>query len=305
LEIEQVTIYKLIGKVCFGLVVFVVISALVFAWSRNPFDPPTTATFGQAIHGMEVIDDYTFGIHSGTIIRNLQQLAAYFNPYGMVGTIVINQEWERYQPFNKKTFVFTGSSLALTATIPKGGGLFPGGIDSAQIWSKEIFQPGVTGHSVYAFEVRMKIPAGAGMWPAAWLFTQQPGEADGSEIDNPEFFNMKYQNQFDWTGNQHGPGLGPEIYSIKTNQWVWHPNIDFAAGYHDYQTFWTSGSVYKYVDGRLIYAQSFEWTARGAAQLGVNLAVGSSAQNLPGLQPASLREFPAALSIDHIKIWAK
>jgi hypothetical protein len=38
----------------------------------------------------------------------------------------------------------------------------------------------------------------------------------------------------------------------------------------------------------------------------VNLAVGSSAtQSLPGLQPVSLNEFPAALSIDHIKIWAK
>jgi hypothetical protein len=150
----------------------------------------------------------------------LGQLAESFTPYGIAGTTVIHQEWERYQTFNDRTFVLTPSSLDLTATIPEGGGLFPGGIYSGQIWSKEIYQPGLTGHDVYAFEVRIKIPNGQGMWPAAWLYALKPGETDGSEIDNPEFFVMQWQNQFDWTGFQHGPSQGAQIYSIKTNQWV-------------------------------------------------------------------------------------
>jgi len=94
--------------------------------------------------------------------------------------------------------------------------LFPGGINTGQIWSKRIFKPTVTGYTVYAFEVRMKIPT--------------------------------------------GPGQGRDIYSIKSNPWTWRPGLNFSADYHNYQTFWT---------------------------------------------PNSLSEFPAALSVDHIRIWAK
>ena len=276
------------------------------AYGQTFSDPPTSATFAQVTKGMEVIEDYTFGTGYGRAIGTIQQLALHFNPYGVAGTTVINQEWERYQPFNAQNFVFAENSLALTATIPKGGGLFPGGIHSGQIWSKQTFKPDVTGYTVYAFEVQMRVPSGAGMWPAAWFYTAHWGQDDGSEIDNPEFFVMKWQNEFDWTGAQHGPGQGPEIYSIKTNQWVWHPNLNFSADYHNYQTFWTPDAVYKYLDGTLIYAQSFKWTAPGPANIGVNLAVGSSnSQSLPGLEPTSLNEFPSAVSIDHIRVWAK
>jgi hypothetical protein len=276
------------------------------AYSQNFSDPGTTVTFDQAIQGMEVIDNYTFGTGYGRTISNIQQLAAHFDPYGIAGTQVINQEWERYQPFNNQNFAFADSSLNLTATIPKGGGVFPGGIYSGQIFSKQLFKPEVTGHTVYAFEVRMKVPIGPGMWPAAWFYTQHWGQDDRSEIDNPEFFNMKWQNEFDWTGSQHGPGQGAEIYSIKTNPWTWHPGLNFSADYHDYQTLWTPDAVYKYVDGTLVYAQSFKWTAPGPAQIIVNLAVGSSdTQSLPGLEPTSLSQFPSALSVDHIRIWAK
>lgn len=270
---------------------------------QSSYDPGTSETFGQAIAGMTVASNYIFGTGPGRTVQSLQQLATNFDPYGIAGTIVINNEWERYQLFNSQNFVFTNNSLNLTATLPANGGLFSGGINSGQIWTKKTYQPGVTGAQIYAFEVRMRIPNGPGMWPAAWFYTKQPGINDTSEIDNPEFYDMEWQNMMDWTGFQHGPGQGPDIYSIKTNQYVWQPGLIFSADYHDYQTFWTPDAVYKYVDGTLIYAQSFKWTSRGPAQLGVNLAVGSP--NLPGLLPTSVSEFPAALSIDHITIWSK
>jgi hypothetical protein len=266
-------------------------------------DPATNMTFGQAIQGMQVLNNYDFGTGPGKTVTNLQELAASFNPYGIAGTTVINQEWERYQPFNHQNFVFTNQTLDLTATIAPNGGLWPGGINSGQIWTKQMYTPDRTGYTVYAFEVRMKVPSGPGMWPAAWFYAMQPGQTDGSEIDNPEFMVMNTQNQFDWTGYQHGPGQGAQLYSIKTNQWVWHPGLDFSADYHDYQTFWTPDAVYKYVDGTLVYAQSFRWTSPGPAQLGVNLAVGNTAS--AGMRPTSLKQFPSALSIDHITIWAK
>lgn len=262
----------------------------------------------QAIAGFSKIDNFNFGTapNSANTIRSLADLSRSFNPYGIAGASVINQEWERYQPFNTKNFVFTNSSVNIEATLPATGGVFPGGINSGQIWSRQTFKPNYNGYSVLAFEVRMKIPSAKGAWPASWLYTKQPGINDASEIDNPEFFVMEHQNQFDWTGFQHGPGCCGQIYSIMTNRWVWHPGIDFSAGYHDYQLIWTPDAVYKYVDGTLVSAQSFTWTSGGPAQIGVNLAVGTSATGiLPGLQPNSPTEFPMVLSLEHLYVWAK
>jgi beta-glucanase (GH16 family) len=271
----------------------------------HPKDPPTTHTFAQTIQGMKRIQNYTFGTAYGRSVGNLSTLAESFNPFGIAGHTVVNGEWDIYQSFNSLNFTFTDTTLNLTATLPLSGGLFPGGINSAQICTKQTFKPGYTGYAVYAFEVGMKIPSGQGMWPAAWFYTQQPGQTDGSEIDNPEFYVMLRQNHFDWTGFQHGPGQGRDLYSIKTNRYVWHPGFNFADDYHDYQTLWTPDAVYKYVDGTLVYAQSYRWTSPGPAQLLVTLAVGGDAVKLPGLQPTSVNEFPSVLSIDHITIWAR
>lgn len=275
------------------------------AHAQNFSNPTSSATFAQTTHAMGVIEDYEFGTGYGRAICSIQQLGMEFNPYGIAGTTVINQEWQIFRPFNVQNFVFTENSLDITATIPKKGGLFPGGIDSGQIWSKKLFKPGLNGYTVYAFEVRMRMPTGPGMWSGAWFYTPQPGQDDHSEIDNPEFFVMKWQNEFDWTSTEHGPGVGKDIYSIKTNQWAWHPGLNFSADYHNYQTVWTPDSVYKYVDGTLVHAQYFKWTAPGPPSIGVTLSVGSSLPDLIGLQPNSLNEFPANVSVDHIKIWAK
>ncbi len=268
-------------------------------------NPGTSETFDQAIQNLPVLHTYTFGTAGGRNICNLSSLARIFNPYGIAGTIVINQEWEIYQPFNPTNFVFTPDTLNLTATIPTGGGLFPGGIHSGQIWTKDTFMPGQNGKVVYAFEARLRGPGGPGMWWSAWLYTKTPGTDDQSEIDNPEFFDMQWQNEFDWTSTLHGPGVGAMLYNIRSNPWTWHPGLNFSADFHDYQTIWTQDMVYAYVDGTLISAQSFRWTAKGPPQWGVNLAVGSNVSSLPGLQPISLTQFPATLQVEHLTIWAR
>jgi hypothetical protein len=81
--------------------------------------------------------------------------------------------------------------------------------------------------------------------------------------------------------------------------------LDFSAAYHDYELIWTPAATYKYFDGQLILANNFQWTAKGPAQLGISLAVGSNLASLPGLLPTALSEFPSALSIQSIQIWAQ
>jgi beta-glucanase (GH16 family) len=266
-------------------------------------DPSVNATFEQAAQGMRTLGWYNFGTGSGCTVCNQQQLANSFNPYGIAGTTVIHTEWERYQPFNGTNFTFTGNTLNLNAVIPQNGGLYPGGINSGQIWTKQTFQPGKTGYNTYAFLVRMKIPNGQGMWPAAWLYSAR--NADASEVDITEFQMMQWQNQYDWTGNNHGPGVGSKFFSRLTNPWVWHPGTDFSADYHDYELVWTTDAVFQYVDSQLIQAQYFRWTASGPAQLGINLAVGSSDPGATGLTPTSTSEFPRSLSIQYIAVMAK
>lgn len=271
--------------------------------AQSSYDPPTTDTFTQATAGMSTVNIYLFGTAKGNNITNLTQLASSFNPYGISNTTVINSEWERYQPFNSTNFTFSPYSLNLTATIPTNGGLFPGGINSGQIWSKATYQPGKNGKNVYAVTVRMKFPSGTGMWPGVWMFS--PTAGDLSEVDIVEFMMMTYQNQYDWTGFDHGPGVGSHFYSILTNPWVWHPGMDFSAGFHNYQVVWTPDATYKYFDDQLILADHFTWTSNKQAQLGVDLACGSNGSSLPGLIPTSLAEFPSAVQIQYIIVQAK
>jgi len=274
------------------------------AFGQGPGDPSVTATFDQAVSalGMQPQIGYKFGTNSDKNVVNLTQLSWYFNPYGIAGSSVINNEWERYQPFNSTNFQFMPDSLDLVATVPQGGGLFPGGINSGQIWTQNTYQPVKTGAKYYAFAIRMKTPAGPGMWPAAWFYTKQAGLNDASEIDT-EFFNAQWQNEFDWTGYNHGPGAGADFYSIMTNQWVWHPGLNFSADYHNYQYIWTPDAIYKYVDGTLIKATWFKWTSNGPAQFGANLAVGFPA--MAGMLPTSTNQFPARLSIQTFTVYQK
>ena len=94
--------------------------------SSSSLDPPTTATFEQAIAGSSKIDNFYFGAapNSVSTITSLADLSRGFNPYGIAGTSEINQEWARYQPFNSKNFVFTNFSLNIEATLPATGGVF-------------------------------------------------------------------------------------------------------------------------------------------------------------------------------------
>ena len=291
-------------KVHYALIPKTLIMAAIIlmgSLSAQGQDPSTNQTFEQAVAGMQSIRWYDF--RAGGTVSNLDQLAQWFDPYGIAGTTPTHSEWERYQTFNSDNFRFTGYSLDLTATIPWWGGVWEGGIASGQIWTKDVFQPGATGYNTYAILVRAKIPSAPGAWSQAWLYTKQPGMDDGSEIDNPEFMTSQWQSSYDWTGFDHGYGEGNTIYDVRTNPWVWHPCFDFSAGYHDYELVWTPDATFKYVDGQLVYAQNFWWTAPGPAQFGVGLAMGSD--EIPGLVPYSYSDFPAALSVQYITVWAK
>jgi hypothetical protein len=275
--------------------------------------------FQFSVATLPVIAHYEFGTQSGRNVRNLNQLAKFFDPYGIAGTTTINQEWEIYPggtypgSFQSANWVFSPTSLDLTATIPAKGGLFQGGIDSAQITSQATYQPGVTGANTYAFEANIQVPGTQGMWSSFWFYTQNPmpGANDGSEIDVSEIAVENGQDAHDWASVIHGPGTGPVVYQrpgFRSCPWPGgcYNNGDLSAGFHLYQAVWNTKQISVFLDGTLLRTTNFKWTSPSPAQFIINLAVGSSnTTGLPGLQPTSLHEFPAKLRIEHLTVWGR
>jgi hypothetical protein len=262
----------------------------------NPSEPPTSPPpppppgGGPDMTGFATLYDYRFGTGSG---RNTSSLSQRFNPYGIAGQTVINNEWQRYQPFNGNNHRITGDRLELTA-LANLGGVYNGGISSGQITTKDTFYP--RNGKRYTFKLRAKVPSKRGAWPAFWMYARQAPNTP-SEIDIVEIFDTPTQNTYDWTGYDHGSGVGSNFHNIMTNQWVWHPGFDFAANYHTYTLVWEEGKIYKWVDGTWVKGTNFTWQGSDPQVL-INLAMGGSVNNNPNSS-----SFPAVFSIDSFQVF--
>ncbi|QGQ99407.1 glycosyl hydrolase family protein [Paenibacillus psychroresistens] len=259
-----------------------------------PTPTPTPAAGGPDLTGYTLFRDYSFGTSRN--VNSLTSISNSFNPYGVAGTTVINNEWQRYQPINATNHHLTSTTLELTAT-PNLGGVYNGGISSGQITTKETFYP--YDGKTYIFQLRAKIPKKVGAWPAFWLYSPGGAGSTNSEIDIFEFFDTPTQNTFDWTGYDHGDGVGADYYSIMTNQWVWHPGTDFAPDYHLYTLIWKEGNIQKWVDGTQVKGTLFRWDGP-APQVLINLAMGGNTNNSP-----VAGSFPAVFTLDYFRVYVK
>jgi hypothetical protein len=255
-------------------------------------DPGPGPGPGPDLTGFTLYRDYRFGTGAGRTVSNL---STDFNPYGIAGTTVINNEWQRYQTFNNTNHRLTGTELELTA-LANLGGVYNGGISSGQITTKETFYP--RNGRTYVFQVRAKVPRGRGAWPAFWLYAKQAPNTP-SEIDVFEFFDTPTQNTYDWTGYDHGSGVGANYHNIMTNQWVWHPGFDFADDYHVYTLVWKEGDIQKWVDGTWVKGTYFTWQGSDPQVL-INLAIGGSTNNNP-----NAATFPSVFRVDYFRIWTR
>ncbi|GIJ54184.1 discoidin domain-containing protein [Virgisporangium aurantiacum] len=255
----------------------------------GPVDPPPAGD-GPDMTGYAAVYDYRFGTAAG----RFSNLAARFNPYGIAGTSVINNEWQRYQAFNGTNHRLTADRLELTA-VANLGGVYNGGVSSGQITTKDTFYP--RNGKRYIFKLRAKVPQNKrGAWPAFWMYARQAPNTS-SEIDIVEIFDTPTQNTFDWTGYDHGEGVGSNFHSIMTNQWVWHPGFDFAADYHTYTLVWEEGRIFKWVDDYWVKGTNFTWQGSDPQVL-INLAMGGSNNNNP-----NSASFPAVFSIDSFQVY--
>jgi beta-glucanase (GH16 family) len=143
-------------------------------------------------------------------------------------------------------------------------------------------------------EARIKLPRGAGMWPAFWLipsnFTWPP------EIDIMEWQGVVPQQ--DLVTIHWGASSSPQQYGTAVNT-----GTKLYAGYHVYGVDWEPSYVTWYFDGKpvMTFTNRSEIPHQPMFVI-LNLAIGGW---YPGQLKPSPRSFPATMSVDYVRIWNK
>ena len=151
----------------------------------------------------------------------------------------------------------------------------------------------ISSHSSFAtrhgrFEIRCKVPAGKGLWPAFWLLptdTSWPPEIDVFEILGHETDTVHM--------NVHW-GKGGAHYHDKGE----YTGPDFSEGFHTFAVEWGPNQLTWFVDGEQRHQVKGHSPQKPMYVL-ANLAVGG---DWPGA-PDPTTAFPSTLEIDYIRIF--
>lgn len=157
------------------------------------------------------------------------------------------------------------------------------------------------------FEVRAKLPAGQGMWPAIWMLPSNDhygGWARSGEIDILEF---KGQEPDTIWGTLHYGKQWPN--NVHTGETLKTAGTDYTADFHVYAIEWEEGEIRWYLDGKLWQTQT-KWNSGDAAfpapfdrkfHMILNVAVGG--QFVGPTSPDT--KLPAAMLVDYVRVYQR
>jgi len=154
------------------------------------------------------------------------------------------------------------------------------------------------------FEARIRLPSGAGIWPAFWSLGDNIGSAGWptcGEIDIMEAVRDFSINH----GSAHGPGYSGGNPLTATYQL---PSGSLADDFHVYAIEWEPNEVRWFVDGTQYERRTpadlppgTTWVYDHPFFLLLNVAVGG---NFPGPPDASTR-FPQTMAVDYVRVFAR
>ena len=154
-------------------------------------------------------------------------------------------------------------------------------------------------------EVRAKLPAGQGLWPAIWMLPTENKYgtwASSGEIDIMEY---KGQETDRIHGTLHHGGTWPD--NAHTTKILKLPQSDFSKAAHTYAIEWERGEIRWYLDGKLWQTQN-KWSTPAAPfpapfdekfHLILNLAVGGKFVGAPN----AATQFPARMEVDWVRVY--
>lgn len=157
-------------------------------------------------------------------------------------------------------------------------------------------------------EARMKVPPGAGMWPAFWMlgndFSRNPDDPFNSnwpqagEVDIMEYLGREPDLVM---GTVHGPGYSGTGGLTKWNR----QDFPIADEFHTYAIEWKEDEITWFFDDEPYYTLTpevvgdREWVFNKAYFLLLNLAVGGQFAGTIGLDT----QFPANLYVDYVRVY--
>lgn len=141
------------------------------------------------------------------------------------------------------------------------------------------------------FEIRCKVPAGKGLWPAFWLLPDPP--AWPPEIDVLELLGHEPNKAY---MSLHWPRPSQPDESDSVTEEFSGP--DFSQGFHTFAIEWEKDEIRWYIDDKLRASQTEHIPQQPMFML-VNLAIGGWA----GEPENSM--FPVDFEVDFIKVWRK
>lgn len=267
-----------------GLVVGVV---LVGGWSNG-----TTASPEPGRDGMRLVfsDDFS----SPTLDRDRWTTCYWWDEGGC--TNEGNDELEWYQPDNVRVRDGMLELTALEQTVQAPDGTrfpFTSGMVTTGREQYETSTPPRFAFQYGVVEVRARVPAGQGLWPALWLLPtshESRPEIDLLEVDGarPDI-GTAHLHFTDADGRRRAEG----------HEWQ---GDDLSEGWHTFTLDWRPDRIIWYVDdvARWSFTDARHIPAEPMYLL-ANLAVGGEFVGDPGPQT----EFPATFAIDHVKVWQR
>lgn len=160
------------------------------------------------------------------------------------------------------------------------------------------------------FEARIKVPEGAGTWPAFWMLGADFSRDDDNPIDSnwPDVGEIDIMEHIGREpnlvfGTVHGPG-----YAGAGSLGKWNPQDEPIAGeFHTYAVEWDETGIRWFYDGEEYWfigpegVGEREWVFDAPFFMILNLALGG---NLPGPIALDL-EFPIYMYVDHVRVYQR
>ncbi|MFN8167242.1 MAG: glycoside hydrolase family 16 protein [Candidatus Nanopelagicales bacterium] len=152
------------------------------------------------------------------------------------------------------------------------------------------------------FAARMKVPCGAGLWPAFWALGTDVGTVGWPRSGEIDVMEVIGRDPSTVHGTVHGPGYsgGDGVTGRRTT------SAPLCRAFHVYEATWSSSRIDFALDGR-VYSSATpasvagrDWVFRHRFFLLLDLAVGGG---WPG-SPTSATRFPARLVVDWVRAYA-
>jgi hypothetical protein len=150
---------------------------------------------------------------------------------------------------------------------------------------------------------RIRVPAGAGVWPAFWAVGERVASIGWPESGEIDVFEVLGSDPTKVAGSVHGPARLGRPYNLTRKVRLF---ASAAAAFHVYSAFWVPGAIQMRLDG-MRYATftpedlgpSREWVFDQPFHLLLNVAVGGKGA---GPAPDATTPFPATMLVDWVRV---